>query len=42
MEHVCVICGHVHDETVEGNWEHLSDDHTCPDCGCGKEDYELL
>ena len=42
MEHVCVVCGHVHDETIEGKWEQLPDDHVCPECGCGKEDYEEL
>jgi len=41
-EHVCVVCGHVHDEEIEGKWEDLSDDFLCPECGCGKEDYELI
>jgi hypothetical protein len=40
--HVCVVCGHVHDEETEGQWNELSEDFTCPDCGCGKEDYEVL
>jgi rubredoxin len=42
MEHICVICGHVHDETVEGLWDKLPDTFECPECGCSKEDYELL
>jgi rubredoxin len=42
MEHVCVVCGHVHDEELEGNWNELSDDFLCPECGCGKEDYEVV
>jgi rubredoxin len=42
MDHVCIVCGHVHDETVEGKWEQLPDDHVCPECGCGKEDYEEM
>jgi len=40
-KHVCVICGHIHDEDQEGKWEELSDDFVCPECGCGKEDYEV-
>jgi rubredoxin len=41
-EHVCVVCGHVHDEAEEGFWAELPDDFTCPECGCGKEEYEEL
>ena len=41
-EHVCVVCGHVHDEQTEGVWEDLPEDFLCPECGCGKEDYELV
>ena len=35
------LCGHEHDET-EGQWETLPEDFECPECGCGKEDYELV
>lgn len=38
-EHVCVICGHIHDEEEEGNWDTLPDNFSCPECGCGKEEY---
>jgi rubredoxin len=31
----------VHDEAIEGKWEELSDDFECPECGCGKDDYEI-
>jgi rubredoxin len=41
-KHVCVVCGHVHDEELEGNWNELPDDFLCPECGCGKEDYEVV
>ena len=41
-EHVCVVCGHVHDEAAEGVWEDLPEDFLCPECGCGKEDYEVM
>ena len=37
--HVCIICGHVHDDEAEGHWDTLPDDFLCPECGCGKIDY---
>jgi rubredoxin len=40
--HVCVVCGHEHDDLVEGAWGTLPDDFTCPECGCGKEEYESI
>ena len=39
MDHVCVVCGHVHAEVVEGKWEELPEDFLCPECGVGKSDY---
>ena len=39
MEHVCVICGHVHNEELEGAWDSLPDDFPCPECGGFKQDY---
>ena len=39
MEHVCIICGHVHDEELEGAWDTLPEDFPCPECGGFKEDY---
>ena len=41
-QHICVVCGHVHDEDIEGKWETLPEDFQCPDCGVGKEDYYVL
>jgi rubredoxin len=41
MEYVCVICGYIHDEQIEGDWDSLPDNFECPECGCGKEDYEV-
>jgi rubredoxin len=35
--YVCVVCGHEHDEAVEGAWQDLPDDFLCPECGCGKD-----
>ena len=39
MEKICIVCGHVHDEAVEGAWGDLPEDFACPECGVGKEDY---
>jgi rubredoxin len=40
MTYSCVICGHIHDEAVDGPWSELDDTFMCPDCGAGKQDYE--
>jgi len=42
MEHVCLVGGHIHDEAAEGTWDSLPDTFTCPECGCGREDYEEI
>ena len=39
MEHVCIVCGHVHNEELEGAWDSLPDDFPCPECGGFKQDY---
>ena len=31
-EHVCLVCGHIHDEETEGKWETLPEDFECPEC----------
>lgn len=41
-QYVCIVCGHVHDEETEGRWADLDDTFSCPECGVGKEDYEVL
>ena len=48
--YICIICGWVYDEE-EGSpldgipagtkWEDVSDDWECPDCGAGKDDFEM-
>jgi len=47
----CVICGFIYDETKglpeEGippgtTWDNLPDTWTCPECGAGKEDFEMI
>jgi rubredoxin len=42
IEHICVVCGHIHDEEIEGLWDELPTDFTCPECGVGKDEYEVI
>lgn len=47
----CMICGWIYDE-AKGDpesgiapgtpWEEVPDDWFCPDCGVGKEEFEML
>lgn len=47
----CVVCGLIYDE-AEGwpedgiepgtKWEDVPEDWVCPDCGVGKEDFEMI
>ena len=46
----CIICGFIYDEEkgipedgIPGGtrWEDIPDDWMCPDCGVGKEDFEM-
>ncbi len=48
---VCVVCGFIYEEAVglplEGiaagtRWEDVPDWWTCPDCGVGKADFDLI
>jgi len=47
----CISCGFIYDEAIglpedgipPGTlWEDIPDDWQCPDCGVGKEDFELI
>lgn len=47
----CIVCGWIYDEAVGDpdngvpagtRWEDVPEDYLCPDCGVGKEDFELL
>jgi rubredoxin len=47
----CIVCGLIYDEAAgvpdEGippgtRWENVPEDWLCPDCGVGKEDFELI
>ena len=41
-QRICIVCGHIHDEATEGKWEDLPETYTCPECGVGKEDFEII
>jgi len=47
----CIVCGFIYDEEEglpdEGiepgtAWENVPEDWICPDCGVGKEDFEMV
>ena len=49
--YMCVVCGHVYDENLgspdEGiapgtRWEDVPEDWTCPECGVGKDELEMM
>ncbi len=46
----CIVCGFIYDEAEglpeEGippgtRWEDIPEDWVCPDCGTGKQDFEM-
>ena len=38
-QYTCVVCGHQHNEELEGIWNELPEDFSCPQCGCNKDEY---
>lgn len=49
--YVCVVCGYIYDEAAgcpaEGiapgtRWEDVPDWWTCPECGVGKADFDMI
>ena len=47
----CMVCGFIYNEEQglpeEGiapgtKWEEIPDDWMCPDCGVGKEDFDMI
>lgn len=47
----CIVCGWIYDEETgcpEENiapgtrWQDVPEDWMCPDCGVGKEDFEMI
>lgn len=50
-KYMCIICGLTYDESKgypeEGipagtKWEDVPEDWVCPDCGAGKDDFEMI
>ena len=50
-KYMCIVCGYIYDEAKgapdegipEGTrWEDVPPTWTCPDCGAGKEDFEMM
>ncbi|NQY27252.1 MAG: rubredoxin [Piscirickettsiaceae bacterium] len=48
---ICTVCGYVYDEAKgipeDGiapgtSWDDIPDDWECPECGVGKEDFEMV
>ena len=46
----CIVCGFIYDEAAglpeEGiaagtSWKDIPDDWLCPECGAGKQDFEM-
>ncbi len=35
----CIVCGWVYDEE---KWEDVPEDWVCPECGVGKEDFDMI
>ena len=42
MEYVWTVCGHVHNEETDGKFEDLPKYYNCTECGCDKEEYQLI
>lgn len=47
----CIVCGFIYDEAAglpeEGippgtRWDEIPDDWLCPECGVGKEDFDMI
>jgi rubredoxin len=50
-QYICLICGWIYDEEIgrpeEGipagtRWEDVPESWVCPECGVGKQDFEML
>jgi len=48
---MCVVCGYIYDEAAGDPehgipagtpWEEVPEDWTCPECGVGKKDFEMV
>ena len=50
-KYMCIVCGYIYDEAAGEpdhgfppgtKWEDIPDSFTCPDCGVGKADFEMV
>ena len=50
-KYMCVVCGWIYDEQAGApqhdlapgtRWEDVPLDWVCPDCGAGKEDFDMI
>jgi rubredoxin len=50
-KYMCVVCGFIYDEELGWEdddiaagtkWDDVPDNWICPDCGVGKEDFEMV
>lgn len=50
-KYMCVVCGFIYDEALGWEdddiaagtkWDDVPDNWICPDCGVGKEDFEMV
>lgn len=50
-KYMCIVCGFIYDEakglpedgiSAGTKWEDIPPTWTCPDCGAGKEDFEMM
>ena len=43
MKYKCTLCGFIYDDDAEGtSFDSLPDDWTCPLCGAGKDQFEVV
>lgn len=41
-QHVCVVCGWIHEENSDMPWHETPPDYVCPECGVGKDEFEAI
>jgi len=50
-KYMCVVCGWIYDEQLGApehglkpgtRWDDVPSDWSCPDCGAGREDFEMI
>jgi rubredoxin len=42
-KYICLVCQWIYDEEKEGrSFSELSDDWLCPECGVGKDQFEVM